>query len=139
MEAKAGMKKIINNIITSFLLISIISLSLAIPVNAEPIINDIMIENIETLIINQEFEKFIDILNNDSILLYLSENKLDIKQLQFIFTHQNELNQEQLNNFYKLSQLSDKGFNNYNSFTNEKIKKLVPAFLFEENYYNIWV
>lgn len=47
MEAKAGMKKIINNIITSFLLISIISLSLAIPVNAEPIINDIMIENIE--------------------------------------------------------------------------------------------
>ena len=104
-----------------------------------PTCTKIMIENIETLIINQEFEKFIDILNNDSILLYLSENKLDIKQLQFIFTHQNELNQEQLNNFYKLSQLSDKGFNNYNSFTNEKIKKLVPAFLFEENYYNIWV
>lgn len=104
-----------------------------------PTCTKIMIENIETLIVNQEFEKFIDILNNDSILLYLSENKLDIKQLQFIFTHQNELNQEQLNNFNKLSQLSDKGFNNYNNFTNEKIKKLVPVFLFEESYYNLWV
>lgn len=101
--------------------------------------NEIMIKNIELLISNQSLEKFVDIFKNDSLYLFLTKNKLDLKQFQFILEHKNELNQEVLNNFSQLSRLSIYGFNNYKSFENDKIKNVLPSILFEENYYNMWV
>lgn len=104
-----------------------------------PICSEIMIKNIELLISNQNLEEFADIFKNDQLYLFLSNNNLDIKKIQFILEHKNELNQELLDNFSQLSQLNTQGFNNYKNFENNKIKKVLPAIFFDETYYNIWV
>lgn len=103
-----------------------------------PLSSEIMVKNIELLISNQNLEEFADIFKNDQLYLFLANNQLDIKEIQFISEHKNELNQELLNNFSQLSQLNTQGFNNYKNFENNKIKKVLPTALFDETYYNIW-